>query len=307
MKAEFDSSLVEEAVRLEIGRLEAAGDRRALRAFHRASDTLYALPEGEDRDRRFATAAFEFFRDFGFERICLDAARRFPKVARETSLYIHPVGSRQEDGDLLVRDDRKTTVLRFPPTRFLDPAGLADFLHRELQHVEDMLDPVFGYDPDWKRRAGVTGRAEREREAFRILWDLSVAVRLSRRGLRSADIAEERERFARAFPAVAREATDRIFDALVAAEPLTHGRILELGKDLAAAAAAASPSGRRRQGGVCPVCTFPTHDWDPDPAALEPEIRERLGDFHPGWEPDQGVCGQCVLVARAHARAAGSP
>jgi hypothetical protein len=260
----------------------------------------YDLPEGGDRARRFRPTAVEFFREFGFERICLEAAHRFPRVARETSLFVHSVASRQEDGDLLLRDDRKTAVLRFPPARFLDPASLADFLHGELQHIEDMLGPVFGYDPDWKRRSGVTGKAEREREAFRILWDLSVAVRLSRRGLRAVEIDEERGRFAASFPALGRATTDRIVGALLAADPLTHARILDLAKDLSAAVATACPAGRRRQGGVCPVCTFPSHDWDPAPAELAPGIPARLIEFRPAWTPDDGVCGQCVLVACAH-------
>jgi hypothetical protein len=308
MKIWFDRGLVEESVFLEVRRRESLGDARALPAYHRSVDRLYELPEGDLRDRLFGEACLEFFRDFGFEACVRDGVMRCKRVAEETPVFVHPASPRQACADLLVDGSERNTAIRIPPERFLDLPALERFLDRELCRVEDLLDPAFGYDPASHFGNGEPGRVERENEAFRALWDLSVLGRLFRRGRPAADpesaIEEVLVRLAGTVdPSIhAIRAIQAILLGAIEADHPKHSELVERGKALVSLAAAIRDGlAPDRRTGRCPICRFPTHDWVADPFQLPPPVRLRLRSFRQDWTEESGVCGQCALLARAQA------
>ena len=91
-------------------------------------------------------------------------------------------------------------VLAFPPSAFLKPDSLRNFLLRELLHVTDMLDPGFGYRPSLPDAlAEDRARAELVRDRFRVLWEARIAGLLARASDPLATLPSMPDHFRRAF------------------------------------------------------------------------------------------------------------
>jgi hypothetical protein len=181
--------------------------------------------------------------------------------------------------------------VRVPAGAFGDPAALARFLRHEIRHVADMLDPAFGYEPDLGGGRGTRAERELVRSRHFVLWNLAIdAVEGSPAG---AEV--RRAQMDRVFAAVPPAGRARLVARFSDPSLRTHPVLL---------AAARDPwtfLGEPRRGVVpgqaCPLCGFPTHDWDPGPP--EGAIR---ADF-PRWEASQGACRQCADIYRVAAAA----
>lgn len=277
MIVEYDPHLVEAVVHA-LGRADA---RRWL-AYRRLVDPLYERP---DRATALPAAHFELFRDWGahepFERELarLPAARALVARSRQPG---------DEESDLLVGDDGgRTVMLRVAAERSSDPVALRRFLRHELRHVADMLDPAFGYRRDLGLRGRTRAELDLARARYRVLWDHAIDQ------VAEAPIApdERRAQLAQAFAALEAGQRTRLAEAFLDPARRTHARLC---------AAASDPwafLGEPRRGGAlpgqpCPLCGFPTFDWDPAPPA--PAIRADV----PAWDAAQGCCRQCADIWR---------
>jgi hypothetical protein len=276
-RLEADPQLVEEVVHLL-----ANADTQRWAAYRRRIDPLYDRP---DRDKAIADALLGLFREWGADAAITSAAIGLG-VARALLARSHRPGD--EGADLLVGEDR-TLLLRLPASAFLDGAALARYLRHEMRHVRDMLDPRFAYDRD----LGVGGRTRAEQELVRsryqVLWNLAID------GVEEppVDPATRRAQLDRAFAAFTPEQRGRLAARFLDPSLRTHPTLL---------AAARDPwefLGETRRGPVagqaCPLCGFPTYDWDPAPPA------ELIGKDFPSWEPSRGACRQCADIYRAAA------
>jgi hypothetical protein len=150
-----------------------------------------------------------------------------------------------------------------------------------------MLDPAFGYARD----LGASGRTRAEQELVRsryfVLWNLAI------------DRIEEPP----VSGAARRAQVDRAFAAL---EPGQRARLAAHFRDpsfrthatlLAAARDPWEFLGEPRRGPVkgqpCPLCGFPTYDWDPEPPA------ELIAADFPRWDASHGACRLCSDLYRA--------
>ena len=145
-----------------------------------------------------------------------------------------------------------------------------------------MLDPRFAYVRD----LGATGRTRAEQELVRsryfVLWNFAI----DRIEEPPVDAEVRRAQFDRVFAALSPEQRARFEDPSLRTHPILLAAARDPWKFL----------GEPRKGLVggqpCPLCGFPTYDWDQSPAAEA--IRADL----PDWEASRGACRQCGDIYR---------
>jgi hypothetical protein len=289
----FDARLVEECVLLAEARQEGLLRLR----LRRERDALYEAGDPEDRERRF-----EQLHRRWFERMALGSPLlalldgRAPTVQR---CVVVPAATADEEGadlrderpldDAGVVEARPTLILQMRPQTLIDAAGLGRLLEHEILHVEDMLDPAFGYRCDRLPAPNGPGASRRATDRYRVLWDCSIDGRLHRLGRVGDDILERRRReFAAAFPAAEHE-TDGGFRRWFEGPRPTHDALLA-----ACAANAGSASG------YCPLCRFPSPRLEGGDA-VDAAVARRIREGFPDWEPAAGACRQCLDLYAAQA------
>jgi hypothetical protein len=229
-----DPRLLEEATFLALRGLPQAlaHDRERVR--------LYKVADPEERDRRFRALYAEWFVRLGLDAPLRRALGEQPAVRRGTAACLvgHAASPRDEGADLHVAPPAgegphvRTLVIRLRAESFAEPERLLFLLRRELQHVADMLDPRFGYEPRIEVAEPARRRAVFERYA--LLWKVSVEGRLARRGLAEPGARERlRGEFERRFAGLGGRVAE-IFDDLFDDEAPTHARLVKLAaRDLA--------------------------------------------------------------------------
>ncbi len=293
----FDSRLMEQSVFLAESREDG---RRRLR-FQRERDTLYEGAAG-DREQRFERFYRRWFERMGLSRPLLDAIDRCPSLTERTRRCIAMPAARARDQGADLRDElpldpgaadtetdrRPTVILQIRPETLTDPAALVRFLDHDLLHVEDMLDPVFGYRPDERLPAPGPAALRRATERYRVLWDCTIDGRLHRWGRVGGDVVAARKReFEAAFPEHGADVDAAFRRWFEGARPM-HA-------DLVAAAAAGQAGA---SAGVCPLCGFACSELieaDP-PETIAAAIRS---DF-PDWVARDGACRQCLDLYALH-------
>lgn len=276
-RLELDPQLVEEVVHLL-----ASADERRWAVYRRRIDPLYDRP---DRDAAIAAAVLSLFREWGVERAVAEAVHGLD-VARALVARSHRPGD--EGADLLVGEER-TVLLRLPAGAFLDLGALARFLRHEMRHVRDMLDPKFAYERD----LGASGRTRAEQELVRsryfVLWNLAI----DRVEAPPVGAATRRAQLDRAFAALSEEQRSRLAARFEEPAARTHPTLLAAARDPWAFL------GEPRKGPVggqpCPLCGFPTYDWDE-----APPVNAIRADF-PDWDITRGACRQCADIYRVAA------
>lgn len=292
----YDPRLVEEAVFL------AVKDGPRAEEFHRERAPLYEIGDVERREEAFRSLHLRWFRQLALaeplekglqENELLRAAARLCWVG-------YALRRDDEGAELFVKGaaegGRRQGTIRFLvcPHSFLDREGFELFVRRELVHLEDMLDPNFGYRRELPVSGGDPARVKLFKERYRVLWDATVDGRLVRRGLAPASLRDRRlAEFTRAFPTLgekAPEAFSRFFDR----EPHMHAELVAFALEPGAAGAS-----RRLPGERCPLCRFVSHAFESEPERLPGAALEEIQRDFPGWRPQEGLCLQCADLYRA--------
>jgi hypothetical protein len=288
---EYEPALVEAAVLLAAGPDDRHPELRAGR------DACYAVADPEFRDLAFRALFARWFERLGLGAPLAAALREAPAVAEGVGRCVvaatAPGGP--EGGELSPvprAGEGPVALLRVRPRTLGDPAEALACFRRELLHLADLLDPAFGYDPASLRESRGSLRAALLRERYRVLWAVSVAARLARRGwLPDGELAERRAEFSVAFPMLGLAAEDA-FARLLAGGARTHAELLALAREparlLGSLGRGPAPGER------CPACGGPTHAFVPDSAGLPTAVLARLRADIPGWTPADGVCRQCA-------------
>jgi hypothetical protein len=289
---DYEPAFLEEAIRA------ALQSRPEGRLFYRQREAIYGLADAEERSAAFSALDAEWFGKLGLDE-------PLDRALAEQGLVLTGIGrcaigrapgARQRGAELLVREagvgrpasEGRVLRLLFDPRDLLDGAALLEFLRRELQHVADMLDPAFGYEPRLEVAGGPAAQ-NAARDRYRALWDASVDGRLLRAGKLPATVREERwQDFDRSFGG-ARPQDAAAFESLFEQEQPTHAEI--------AAAVRESLRANGPSRGACALCGFPTLEIVTDgfDQVLVTTIR---GDF-PAWEQASGCCRQCADLYRA--------
>ena len=297
---EYDPRLVED------GTVAALRGRPEEGTFQAERASLYAVDDPEEREARFRALHGAWFGRLGFAALIADALSEQRSVVAgvDRCLVAGARASRDEGAELFVaggegpeRPVQRTLLLRLRPESFRDTARLRALLRRELTHVADMLDPVFGYDPRTLRGGDSPLPEALLRERYRVLWAAVVAGRLARRGWAPPGTQGEGLReFAATFPMLS-TGVETAFDRVFGGDCATHADLLAF-----AVRPEGAPGGapaRPHAGERCPLCRCATHDFEPEPLGLPSAVREQIRQAVPGWDPADGLCRQCADLYRA--------
>ena len=181
----YAPDLVEETVLLAEPSMTAA-DRAA---FRRERDQLYAVDDSDRRDDRFGELHRRWFVRLGahaaVERAV--AGRQAIGARLASARVVRAVARADEGADLVDRIGAASNaspllVVRLRPSTLLDRDALDELLRHDLTHVEDMLDPAFGYERSLAPSDGGPLGDNILRDRYRVLWDVTIDGRLSRAG-----------------------------------------------------------------------------------------------------------------------------
>jgi hypothetical protein len=295
----YTPEMLEEAVAIEALRRDASGDGAWIRDFHLVTDPYYKLPEAE-RDTRFREANALFFQHLGLSRPLEAAAREAAALGPLVDELVldRATTATEEEGDLFGREGAKPSArIRVRVKRFEDLAALEGFFRHELRHLDDMMRPAFGY----RAQARLAVRPAEEnlvRARLRLLWNLTVAGAIARSGKRGAATREEWAAMtAKNYPGFTREAREKVLARLWDSGDATWEQLMDLAlnpKKLLRYAGVPGDESPRGPGALCPMCSFPTFDWYPDPGALPEAALSTIHADFPLWTASEGACRQCT-------------
>ncbi len=296
----YGPDLVEEGVLLA-ERTAPAGEARA---FRRERDRLYELRDSEAREAGFRALHQRWFVHFGLHTVIDQAVAAygdlFDRVAEGRVLRAL---TRQDEGaDLIDRgpltlDGGPLLVLRVRPAMLLEPDRLRALLPHELMHVADMLAPAFGYQRTLPPSDDGPSGDNILRERYRVVWDVTIDGRLSRRGLADARVRDARwQEFVTTFTMLDERRRD-LFDEWFDGNHPTHGRLAAF-----ALAPNGSGGGNAADSGRCPLCRFPVASLDRHPGRLSAAALAAIEADRPTWRIELGLCSQCLDLYEAQQR-----
>jgi hypothetical protein len=313
MKIEYDPLLIESVVVDEIARRREAGDATLFRDYHVAADPLYHRSP-EAREAAFRRLHLALFARLGYAPIVEAELARSPRIqARASKALVALAATPHEEGSDLSPDEAGNGSeagarigIRLRPERFADPHGLQRYLRHELLHVDDLLDPGFGYRGD-RCLGGASPALERMvRSRYRLLWCLSLDARLEAIG---AEPLTGRQTHREAFEAEYRKFPPRvrgaIFERLWRPEPRTHRWLLELATDSGALLRlvgglqdpnAESVGHGLIPGSPCALCRFPTYEFAEARDLADRGLARAIQQDFPDWTPNDGLCQRCLEV-----------
>lgn len=222
---EFEARLAEEAVlRVVVGQACEA-------EFRRERDPIYEIADAEAREERFRDLHVAWFERLGLGAPLEQALAEQPSIeARTRGARVLGAASRRAEGADLQVERRQTPLLvvRLRPTTLVDAEAARRLLRRELLHVADMLDPVFGYDAAPPVSDGGPVLDGLHIERYRVLWDAWTSGRMQRRGWLDAGGRERSlAAFTTTFPG---PDVERRFARWFDAGQLSHAELLDFAR-----------------------------------------------------------------------------
>jgi len=281
--------------------------------YQRAFAGCYREAPGERRDQAFVELHERWFERLGLRARVTDRLSEFPNIASRVSRFaLVDARARTRSGaELFGKDGRFALVLAVTPALLLHIPVFDAFARFELQHIEDMLDPDFGYDLSRKPGGTNAAAANLAHDRFVILWAMSVDARIHHVASSADQSRQTRYReFVRAFRAPDTDAIQSAFQQqwvqLGRARP-THAQLIEWAENgipgLRQDRYGCTEEGLPTPGARCPLCGFPTFDWAENTGRSEFLIETIQQDF-PTWTPQQPICRRCEEVYRDRARRA---
>ncbi len=295
----YDPRLVEEAAFLAQRHRPAWGELQERRS------RIYEITDLDERERRFNELNRQCFDRLGLGSVIKQSLQEQPLIGAhvERCVVIATIQAKEEGAELFVLPEqedndcgRRTLRLLLRPESFLQSEALRHLLRHELFHISDMLDPVFGYQPTLPQAEGGPTYDSLITNRYRALWDVTIASRMLRRGWCAEDVrGQQLDQFRSAFPMLngkCEEYFKRFFDAL---EP-HHDKLVAFALD--PRAAADIRTNQTLEGTHCPLCRFPSHTFEFNPADLGSEILAAIKKDFADWTPAKGLCVQCADLYR---------
>lgn len=300
MQLRYDEDFIEAAAFLcTSGRRKGVPSLQIAR-FQREREKLYAILDPDERNTAFFKLHLDWFREWGLEKLITDLLKEFPLLPEKLGvLVVRKTRNKNDDGaELYVNEPgQRSAILALRPESFERDPALRDYVRHEFTHLNDMIDPAFGYAPTLDL-PGLNGAQQRlARERYRLLWDITIDGRLAAAGHTPMAAREQHAAaFSRGYSFWPVERQDETFNSLWQNRAPRHAEFLALITD---------PRGLRDAhrpvpGGSCPLCDFPTFTWA-DAEALRPEIAARVVVEFPLWRPEQGLCSRCLETYQAAA------
>lgn len=308
---EYGPRLVELAVRAVLERGCSGLDPKRLlrlRLDHRLRlDALYRLPFGEEREAAFQGHFRRLFGSLGLDRYVPQWLELFP-VVRLRLLRILVRSTFDPDGEgVELYEHQEEQGERVPsyllvdlvPSRFSRPGAMRTFLLPRLLMAADVLDPDFGFDE--KAVADSSPFGTDPRTLTRRLWELSARARLDSRGLLAGDsMVDDVDALLRDVGGNnPRQRSVELLARVRSSGTCTLQRFSALAMELLQAADCVDGRSKvqgngliSRNGELCPLCSFPSHDWAE--AGTLREVARDICSHFPAWTPEAGCCAHCA-------------
>jgi hypothetical protein len=299
-RIECQPQLIEDSVLRAI-----AGHADAL-LFWKERDRLYENPDSDDREKAFQSLSRSWF-----SRLCLDKPLRevlalWPILTTSTGrCVLIKARSRKDAGAELFlaptefglgECERRTIAIQLTPELLSHSHQLLDFLRHELLHLVDMLDPSFGYEPNFPKTDGGPTHDALLQARYGVLWDITVDGRLFQRGWLSDSMRKRHfDIFKRTFAGSA-EKVEEVFSNFFDQNSHTHRELVEFARQphkwLSVSSLDVSTTGR------CALCHFPTfHLIKINELPLDVSVR--ISKNHPAWDRSHSICRQCADLYEA--------
>ena len=293
MQLRYDEDFVEGVV------FVCANDKRAgiaslqIRRFNLERERLYSILDPDERNSAFFRLHLDWFREWGLEKILNRVLEEFPLLPGAlNALGFRKARAKNEEGaEMYVSAETgRNGIVALRPERFENLESLTCFLRHELTHLQDMIDPAFGYSPHLQSRGQTTAQQRLTRERYRLLWDITIDGRLANSGRATATNREQHQgMFERAYSFWPAEKRETVFKTLWHGRQPRHNDLLAFASDPRDLNSVHEPL----PGACCPLCGFPTFDWA-DVSRLTPAMLEMIRGEFPDWVSEQGVCSRCV-------------
>lgn len=285
----FESAFLSDVVMKMVER-----DRTLNNRYHNIADPIYEERPEEEREEAFSDLYRRLFVELGCEKLLREAVREFEGIIEAVDLVVvTKTRDRNEEGaDLRKGQDEEGEIvmtLSLFPSHFLSPVKMRSFLHHELQHIADMLDPAFSYLPG-QRLAEMLPTENLLRDRYRLLWDITIDGRIYRRGSDTVATQEDRyEEFNILFARLPKKERLLWFDKVWKTDHPTHSELLRLAKE----GKGTHEKCGETQGGLCPLCQFPTYDWAQE---LNEDVVAHIQKDFPDWQIEMMLCKRCAEV-----------
>jgi hypothetical protein len=299
MHLRYEEDFVEEAVLLcARGRRKGASSLHVAR-FHYEREKLYQILDPDERNAAFFRLHLEWFREWGLETSLTGLLDEFPFLPKALDvLAFRKSRGKNDDGTELYVNEagNRSGVVALRPERLARDQQLRAFLRHELTHLQDMVDPAFGYRPELPLAGAFVSQHRAAQERYRLLWDVTIDGRLTS-GLRDTVATKDQRlaEFAAAFAFWPEAKQRETFEALWSNSAPTHQMLVELVCDPRQAQANVGP----RPGAPCPLCGFPTFAWA-TAASLSERAMSSIRSEYPHWTPEQGACARCSEIYRVN-------
>lgn len=303
MQFRYDEDFIEAAV------FACATGRRAgipslqIARFHAEREKLYSILDPDERNTGFFHLHVGWFREWGLEKVLLDLLAELPSLSGKLALLAlrRTQGKTDEGAELYVNQaGQRTAIVALRPAFFAQGTAIRDYLRHEFMHLNDMVNPAFGYSPTLDLPGLNSAQQRLARERYRLLWDITIDGRLAARGHPPMQNQEQHvAAFDRGYAFWTEEKRSSVFASLWKSRSPSHAELLSLIDD---------PRGLRHSlrpaaGASCPLCDFPTFAWAPDDRVSQDILRRIQLEF-PQWQADQGLCNRCLETYEATASAA---
>lgn len=328
MEIRFQPALLQEVIDSFIEKTEREGDPTYYKEFHQYADPIYERFSLDDREAEFKKLYQYLFGIWGFADIIRDTFDEFPSLRECIGIVlVRGVLKEDQEGVDILRKwgsveqelarqfeekGLKGVGIKLLPRRFYDPA-LTRYCRHELMHIADMLDPVFGYDPDTKVGQN-PGEETLILHRYRILWCLNIDSRLQVAGKESMLSKEDRfKEFRSWYRKIPATQLRSVFEGLWQTDSLTHSELVEMATDTTRVLDRALevegselPQVQNKimlmPGFPCPLCRFPTYNWVENlESMVEQHVLNFIRENHPGWDTEFGACDRCVEVYKLRA------
>lgn len=258
-------------------------------------EAIYEISDEQRREEAFTAHVGAWFRESGIESRIRSAFDDCPLVRKvcEAAIIRRVRNPADEMAELFRNDDGANRIGIGMRAGRIQDGSFGTFLRHELYHIQDMLDPAFGYPGPSAASCGPEASLCRER--YGLLWDITIDGRLARRFESiteyGAMLERQHARFESTFGFLAAADRASLFEELSGMASPRHDRLWQI---------AADPRQRRlgadvlAQGGRCPICGFTTFEWA-DEAAVGAAGANIVAEF-PDWAPGVGCCARCAEI-----------
>lgn len=295
-RIKYHPQLIEETV------LRAISGHHKESLFRIERDRLYEWQDDETREEAFQELHHRWFECLGLGKPLHEVLEFWPILKESTykcllmkahstkdacaELYLAP----KESG--LSERERRTIVIQVTSELLGHSQQLLTFLRHEILHIVDMLDPKFGYKPNFpKTNIGPTYERFFQ-ERYRILWDITIDGRLHHKGWLPQSVREKHLAIFKDIFAGPHKELEKLFTYFFDKEPHTHRELVSFIQSPEKWFDRFYPELSFK--GQCSLCHFPTFHLIDSSANLYPSLINKIQEEHPDWHPKNPICRQCA-------------